>query len=219
MKTAIVIPAYNEESSIATVVEGVLPHGIPIVVDDRSSDKTAEIAEEAGAVVVRNAVRKGYDGSIQNGFERAASMKAEAVATIDGDGQHNPELLKDLLQPIHERSSFLVLGIRPKPARFSEHLFDLYTKIRFGVPDILCGMKAYRISLYHDYGCFDSCRSVGTELALHGLRRRLPFATVPVPILPRNGKSRFGVNMHAEYRILRAMILGILRDLRGTRRI
>jgi glycosyltransferase involved in cell wall biosynthesis len=218
LKTAVVIPAYNEASSIAGVVRGVAPYGTPIVVEDHCTDGTGDIAESAGAVVVRHTVTKGYDGAIQSGFEQAAAMGKDLVATIDGDGQHDPALLSRILDPIQRGEADLVLGIRPSPARLAERLFDLYTKVRFGVPDILCGLKAYRMTLYHEHGCFDRYGSIGTSLALYGLRKKVSFTMVKIPIRPRIGKSRFGIHLGADYRIFRAMVLAILTDAkRGAR--
>lgn len=219
MRTAVVIPAYNEASSIAEVVRGVAVHGTPIVVEDHCTDGTGDIAESAGAVVVRHKVNRGYDGAIQSGFEQAAAMGKDLVATIDGDGQHDPALLSKILKPIETGEVDMVLGIRPRPARFAESLFDFYTEIRFGVPDILCGMKAYRMTLYRECGYFDRYGSIGTSLALYGLRKKVPFTMVKIPIRPRMGSSRFGVYLGANYRIFRAMALAILTDARrGARR-
>ncbi len=214
MRTAIIIPAFNEAATIAEVVRGAAPFGTVVVVDDHSSDETGKRALSAGAEVVSLSENHGYEGALQEGFERAAKLGAEIVATIDADGQHDAATLESILAPIREGKADLVLGARPHAARFSEWLFGRYTRLRFGVDDILCGMKAYRIELFHDHGCFDATRSVGTELALAGLRRKVRFAVVPVPVRPRgSGKSRYGSFIRPNLRILRAMVRAMIADL------
>lgn len=215
MRTVIVLPAHNEAASIARVVQQVLPYGQPIVVDDGSTDATAALAGEAGATVVRLARNQGYERALEAGFARAETLAADAVVTFDADGQFEAGLLAGMLAPIAAGRADLVLGLRPRTARFSEWLFGRYTKLRYGVDDILCGVKAYRMELYRRHGRFDGGRSVGTELALAALRRGARFATVPVPVKPREeGPSRFGRGLRSNLRILTAMRLAICADLR-----
>lgn len=217
MKTAIVIPAFNESATIGKVVRDVAAHGLPIVVDDMSSDGTADIAADAGAEVVRRGKNGGYDAAIQSGFERAEALGMHAVSTFDADGQHMAEILADLFAPIRAGRVRLVLGIRPEKARFSEVLFGLYTRLRYGLPDILCGMKAYSMDLYREHGCFDSTRSIGTELALWALRAGEPFETVAAPTRKREGRSRFGSVVRGNLKILRAMFMAMAGGTGGRR--
>lgn len=214
MIVAIVIPAYNEAATIAGVVDSVSPHGMPIVVDDCSTDDTGTYALAAGAEVVRHQINHGYDGAIESGFSRAAELGAEIVVTFDADGQHDAGILTRILAPftIANIDIDMVIGVRPGFARFSERLFGLYTQLRYGLPDILCGLKAYRIELYQNQGHFDSSRSIGTELALAGLRQGVRWQSVMVPIQARQDESRFGSLLQANLRILRALALAIWAD-------
>ena len=216
MKVAIVIPAYNEAATIAGVVRDVAAFGTVIVVDDCSTDATAALAREAGAEVVSHDRNRGYDGALQSGFEKAAELDIDITATFDADGQHRATTLAAILEPLTDGRVDLVLGLRAEPARIAERLFSLYTRLRFGVGDILCGLKGYRMSLYHQHGRFDGSRSIGTELALYALKQGSSFATAPVPIHPRTaGSARFGGTLKANGRILRALFLAMMADLRG----
>lgn len=212
MKTAIVIPAYNEAATIAAVVRDVAGYGLPIVVDDQSTDETATLAEEAGATVVRRSANGGYDAALQSGFERADALGMDIVATFDADGQHVGEVLAKLLAPVRAGRVRLVLGTRPEAARMGEALFNYYTKWRYGVPDILCGMKGYAMTLYRQHGAFDTRASIGTELTLKALRTGEPFELLPVPIRPRQDTPRLGSVLRANKKILRALWL----DLSGA---
>ncbi len=96
-----VIPAFNEEAAIATVVEGMIRmlkatggEFEVIVVDDCSSDRTAEIAAECGAKVIRHARNRGYGASLKTGIRKA---KYGLIATADADGQHDADQLAGLL--------------------------------------------------------------------------------------------------------------------------
>ena len=216
MKLAIVIPAFNEAATIAAVIGGIATFGRVIVVDDCSTDDTAAIAAAAGAVVVRHAANQGYDGALGSGFAAAEAQGFEAVVTFDADGQHDAATLVEVLAAL-ERGATLVVGQRPRAARLAEALFNLYARWRFGVRDILCGLKAYRMTLYRQHGRFDASRSIGTELALAGLRRGVPVARVEVAIQPRADQPRLGSVMRANGRILRALLLALLTDLRNPR--
>jgi glycosyltransferase involved in cell wall biosynthesis len=215
VRAAIVIPAYNEAATIERVVAELLPFGTPIVVDDCSDDDTALLASRAGAQVVRHTKNGGYEAALQSGFEAADRLGMEAVVTFDADGQHQAETVARVLELLQDGNA-LVLGCRSQSARFSEALFSLYTRLRHGVSDILCGLKGYRIGLFQDYGHFDYTRSVGTELALWALRQRVPHAFVPVTVRPRQeGEARFGGALRANWRILRAMAAAVGADLQA----
>lgn len=207
---AIVIPAYNEEGTIARVVAEVLAHGQPIVVDDASGDRTRQAAEEAGAVVVRHEANQGYDGALNSGFAEAERRGFEYVVTLDADGQHDASLIRRFVELLQD-SCDLVVGIRPARARWGEKVFCFVARHVYGLRDPLCGMKGYRMSLYRRRGHFDCYRSIGTELSLFAARKRLQIAQVPVPILHRtDGATRFGRSWKAEWKILRALLRGLV---------
>jgi glycosyltransferase involved in cell wall biosynthesis len=209
LQVAIVIPAWNEAPTIERVVRSVMPGRTVIVVNDCSSDATAPIAAAAGAVVVNHTANLGYDGALQSGFEKAEELGMDIVVTFDADGQHDAAILDEIIQPLARDQADIVIGIRPQTARFSEALFGLYTWLRYGVSDILCGLKGYRIDLYKRRGHFDSYSSIGTELALAALAGGARIAVVPVPVHEREDRPRFGQGLRANGRILKAMWRGL----------
>ena len=102
----IIIPALNEEATIADVVQRV-PREIEgiagieiIVIDDGSTDRTAELARQAGAEVVSHTVNRGVGAAFATGVRTALEHKAEIVVNMDGDGQFDPADLPKLLEPI-----------------------------------------------------------------------------------------------------------------------
>ena len=213
-RAAIVIPAFNEADTIAAVVAGASRHGLPIVVNDGSTDATAELAKRGGADVVQLPGNRGYEGALDAGFARAAALGVDVAVSFDADGQFSEQALTEVLRPLLSGEASLVLGIRPRAARFGEACFSAYTRLRFGVPDILCGLKGYDMTLYRAHGCLDQSRLIGTELALASLRRGVRPRLVPVVVLPRVGISRFGRALSANARIFRAMFVAILADRR-----
>ncbi len=108
-----VIPAYNEEIAIGSVVLRAKKYvDRVIVVDDGSADKTAEIAELAGAEVIRLGKNCGKAHALMVGFERARELGCSVVVMLDGDGQHNPDEIPLLVEPVMKGEADLVIGSR-----------------------------------------------------------------------------------------------------------
>ena len=205
-RVGIVIPALNESGTIAGIVDAVRKYGIPIVVDDGSTDNTATLALQSGAVVVVHKKNKGYDAALNSGFKKAAELGSKIIITVDADGQHDPLLIQQFIDAIHQGAD-VVVGIRSRRQRFSEHFFAWYVYLRFGVNDPLCGMKAYRLGVYKALGYFDSYGSVGTELMIFAAKKKYHIRQIPFIVKERSGESKFGKMLTANYKIIRAMIL------------
>ena len=206
----IVIPALNESATIEGVVKAAGIHGIPIVVDDGSVDNTADIALEAGAVVVTHSQNNGYDCALNTGFIKAAELGVDMIITVDSDGQHDPDFIQKFIDMI-DAGGDVVVGIRNKRQRISEHVFAWYTNIRFGIKDPLCGMKAYRKSVYESLGHFDSYGSVGTELMIYAAKNHFKIRQVIIEVRERKGQSRFGQILSGNYKIMNALLFSLWR--------
>ena len=208
-KIIAVIPAYNEEKTVGSVVRGLKPHVSEIIlVDDHSSDKTAEAARAAGAVVIRQEKNLGYDASLNAGFKAAALRGADIFITLDADGEHDVRDVPRVLAPILSGTADISLGQRPRARHIAESIFSLYTRVHWGVPDALCGLKAYSRKVYDSVVHFDSVTSIGTELMIRGITRGFRFSLVPITLHSRAyDNSRFyAFNVRGNLRILRAMI-------------
>lgn len=201
---ALIIPALNEAASIGDVVARASAYGTPIVVDDGSSDATPDLARAAGAQVVSHARNLGYEAALETGFARAAELGVEVAVTMDADGQHNPSTIVTILKAL-DAGADVVVGVRDRKQRAAEHLFGWVSRLRWGIRDPLCGMKGYRMSVYRLRGCFDSCASVGTELAIFAAARKMKVVQVPVLTRGRVGRPRFGSGVRANWRLLRAL--------------
>ncbi len=211
----VIIPAYREGTTIGPVVASARIHAPVIVVDDFSPDDTGARAAAEGAVVLRNEVNRGYEGSLNNGFAKAQEMGFEYAVTLDADGEHDPSLLAEFGRLLTEEKIPLVLGVRPRKQRFAEIVMGLYVKARYGADDILCGMKGYQLRLVTEHGGFDLSRSIGTELAIDAMRRGIPFRQIGVHGQPRQDAPRFDRRFAANWRIFKALGTIIRQDLRS----
>lgn len=100
-RVVIVIPARNEEASVASVVSGVIarhPDFDVVVIDDASEDGTARAARAAGAKVLAAPIRLGYGGAVQTGFKYARARGYDLVVLMDADGQHDPAYVEALVE-------------------------------------------------------------------------------------------------------------------------
>ena len=118
-KILVIIPAYNEEAAISPLIERIRtlhPEIDLLIVNDGSSDRTVERVESCTLsgrkTVVSNAFNLGIGGTMQTGFQIAAIERYDVAVQLDGDGQHDPESLSDLLHPILTDQCDIVVGSR-----------------------------------------------------------------------------------------------------------
>lgn len=112
-KVAIIIPALNEEAALPPLLAEIPPDTVQwtIVVDNGSTDTTATVAEETGAIVAREPIR-GYGRACSRGFHTAQQLGADVLVFMDGDGSDDPADLALMLAPILERRADFVIGSR-----------------------------------------------------------------------------------------------------------
>jgi glycosyltransferase involved in cell wall biosynthesis len=109
----VLVPAFNEEGSVGTVVDEVVRHGYDVlVIDDGSVDRTADKARQAGAVVLRLPVNLGVGGALRGGFRYAVTHGYSTVVQCDADGQHDPAQIATLLDTMRAEHADMVVGSR-----------------------------------------------------------------------------------------------------------
>jgi len=115
MRALAIVPAWNEERDLPAVIAD-LRRAVPswdiCVVDDGSTDATAAVAREAGAVVLSLPINLGIGGAVQTGYLWARKQGYDVAAQIDGDGQHDPQYLAAALRPIATGTADFVVGSR-----------------------------------------------------------------------------------------------------------
>ena len=147
------IPCYNEELTIATIILKTKDHVDEVlVIDDGSTDDTAKIAQKAGATVITHKMNKGKAAGIKTGFKYALANNYEYVVTLDGDAQHNPNEIPMLLDTIKENGHDIILGVRygkntemPLWRKFGKRVLDYTTSFGNGgfVTDSQCGFRVF----------------------------------------------------------------------------
>lgn len=154
----VVLPAFNEEVSIGSIVLLTMRYcDNVIVVDDGSSDRTAEIARNAGANVLIHEVNKGKGVALKTGFTAAADLGADIIVTMDSDGQHNPAEIPRLVAPIRDGTAEMVNGSRylshtdkntPIYRRVGQTILDTATNMNSGlrITDSQSGFRAFAAS-------------------------------------------------------------------------
>ena len=172
------------------------------------------LAKECGAVVLRNEKNRGYDESLEMGFQEACQLGADVIVTCDADGQHRPEDLIRVLEPILQGSADVVAALRSRRPDFGERLFAFYTKNFFGVSDPLCGLKAYTREAYMTCGPFSYLHSIGTIVLLRAIRSGKRVSFVQITLNDRKDASRFYVRrLRGNVKVLAAFTRVFLRFL------
>jgi glycosyltransferase involved in cell wall biosynthesis len=123
-RVMVVVPAFNEAGAIAAVVRDAieaLPEAPVFVIDDCSSDATADIAQNAGAHIIRLPVHLGLGGCVQTGYKLAFERGYDYVLRIDGDGQHDPRDLPRILDALETTGVEVVIGSRFAGAAGAEY--------------------------------------------------------------------------------------------------
>lgn len=153
MKTIAVIPAYNEGSKVGNVILEALRYvDSVIVVDDGSSDNTAQIAKEAGAIVLVHLENCGAGAATMTGIDGARLLNADIVVTLDADEQHSSDDIPSLLKPIQDDRADIVFANRfgrrnriPFIRRLFNGIGNIITFAATGkwVSDSQCGFKAF----------------------------------------------------------------------------
>lgn len=154
----VILPAFNEEVSIGSIVllSRYYADNV-IVVDDGSSDRTAEIARKAGAEVIVHEVNKGKGVALKTGFAAADHLGADIIVTMDSDGQHNPAEIPKLIDPIIKGEADMVNGSRylnglgkntPSYRRIGQTILDGVTNLNSGlqITDSQSGFRAFSAS-------------------------------------------------------------------------
>jgi glycosyltransferase involved in cell wall biosynthesis len=192
-KVVAVIPAYNEERFIGSVVLKVRRYvDEVIVVDDGSSDDTYDVAACAGATVVAHACNQGKGQALNTGFRKAIEFDPVAVVTLDADGQHLPEELDHVLKPVLRDEADIVVGSRylertsdvPRHRVMGHWAFNALTNVTSGVKatDSQSGFRAFSRRAVERLAFSSAGFSVESEMQFLAADLGLRFVEVPITI-------------------------------------
>jgi glycosyltransferase involved in cell wall biosynthesis len=189
----VTIAAYNEAGVIARVIADVRHRGYPVVVvDDGSTDATAEAATQAGAVVICHPVNLGQGAALQTGIEFALAQGADCVVTFDADGQHRSDDIAALLKALSETKADFALGSRflgasidlPPSRRALLKAATLFTRLTTGlrVTDTHNGLRAMTRRGASHIALRQNRMAHASELLEQIARSGLSYVEVPVTI-------------------------------------
>lgn len=183
-KVIAAIPCFNTARSVAHVVSISSQYvDQVIVIDDGSNDDTAEKARQAGAYVISHGINRGYGEAIKSCFEAARKHEADILVTLDGDGQHNPEEIPNVIAPILSNQADMVIG-----SRFLSHQTNMpkYRRLGIGIITVLVnlgsttkvydaqsGFRAYSRKALNVISLKESGMSVSVEILIRGRRAGL----------------------------------------------
>ena len=221
----VIIPAFNEEQAIGKVLADI-PGDIAceiVVVDNNSSDATAEIARKAGATVVHE-LRRGYGFACLRGIEhvRATSQKADVIVFLDADYSDYPGEMADLVQPIIRKNYDLVIGSRlsGQGYRTAMSLHQI-----FGNRVVTTLIRLFYGACYTDLGPFraikfDKLLELGmtektygwtAEMQVKAAKHRFRYCEVPVSYRPRIGTSKISGTARGTFLASYSIVKTILR--------
>ncbi|MGD1060972.1 MAG: glycosyltransferase family 2 protein [Methanomassiliicoccales archaeon] len=207
-RTSVVIPAFNEELTIGSVVLGAkLISEQVIVVDDGSTDKTAAIAELAGAKVLRLEKNSGKANALMRGLRMQENANCDVVVLMDGDGQHRPEDIVSVIAPVMAGEADLVIGSRflsngnhvPKYRRFGQSILNSMTNLgaKVQVSDTQSGLRALSHKAIINLDFASEGYNIESDMIVHFADRGLRIKEAPISIrydVP-NGHKKGSISM------------------------
>lgn len=190
----VLIPAFNEELTIPMVVmlsKRYADH--VIVIDDGSSDRTRELATEAGAEVISHSINKGKAAAMMTGFERARDFNPKATVMIDADGQMDPDLIPNISSPVLQGMADLVIGSRyigrrvtdtPKHRRVGQKVLNKATTIgsSIEVTDSQSGYRALSLKALNNTNFNSEHFNIESEMITYFSEIGLKITEVPVTV-------------------------------------
>ena len=223
-RIAVLIPCYNEAQSIGKVVadfRAALPEAIVYVYDNNSTDDTAQIAAEAGAVV-RQEPRQGKGNVVRRMFRE---IDADCYLMADGDGTYPAQAALEMVQPVIEGRADMVIGDRLSTTYFSENKRPLHNsgnKLVRGlinrlwnvdIHDIMTGYRAFSRRFVKLFPVMSEGFEIETEMTIHALDKRFDIVEKPVEYSDRKEGSSKLNTMKDGFKILK-IILSLFKNYR-----
>jgi len=219
MNVVIIMPAHNEEKTIAGVIRKAKRYGKVVVVNDASKDKTDAVAKKAGAVVINRKANGGLGAALRTGFERALKMKCDVIITLDADGQHDPEDIPKFLEKIEEGYDFVLgnRGLREYPfiKKFGNFFLNRLTNFISGtnLKDTESGFRAFTKDALKRLYLKAERYEIAVEIIFEVGKNKLRTANVPIksPVYVKgvgviDGFKNFRYLMHRRKRKCRSYI-------------
>ena len=217
-KIAVLIPCYNEEKTIAKVVSDVkkfLPEAVTYVYDNNSTDRTVELATEAGAVI-RHEYAQGKGNVIRRMFRE---IDAECYLMIDGDDTYPLDCAREMVAKVLEHQADMVVGDRLSSTYFTENKRPFHnfgnSLMRAGInglfhsdiKDIMTGYRAFSYEFVKTFPVFSKGFEIETEMTIHAVNYNMQVENVVVEYRDRPQGSESKLNTYSDgFRVIRKML-------------
>lgn len=193
MKTLILIPAYNEALAIKKVISDIQDAGFDVlVINDGSSDQTAKVAQDSGAIVLSHKINRGQGASILTGIKYAEINDYEIIVFFDADGQMMAKEIKKVVEPILKDEADVVLGSRflgeakniPLAKLITLKLALLFTRITTGLKltDTHNGFQAWQMSALKKINLSQDRQAYASELLQEIAEHSIKYKEIPVTV-------------------------------------
>jgi len=224
-RLTVVIPAHNEAENIGAVLAS-MPRvvlGLPVaclVVDDASEDRTGEVARKEGAMVARLPIRRGQGMALRVGYEIGLRLGGTVIASIDADGQHDPDELATVIGPIVAGQADMVVGSRLKGTFEKEsHARHLGMRLLSGVTSLLYGARISDVSSGYRATTAELMQRLeleqdqySSEILVEALRHKARIVEVPITVRARaSGTSKKPATLKYGFRFTKVILQTWLR--------
>lgn len=186
----IIIPSYNEQKNIGSVVKKTIQLGYKnvLVVDDGSKDLTKKTAENAGAKTIRHKINLGKGSAAKTGCDYAINKGAKIIILMDGDGQHKPKDIPRFIKTMKEKNVDMVFGYRqidnnmPGVMRFGNFFISISTKIIQGIKirDTQSGFRCIKAEAYKKIRWQSTDYSMESEMISNAAKHKLKYAEIEI---------------------------------------
>ena len=225
MKTAILIPCYNEASTIEKVVsdfKNKMPHADVYVYDNNSTDNTAEIAKNAGAIV-RHEYRQGKGNVVRSMFQ---DITADCYIMVDGDDTYPAEAAAEFEEIILNKQADMVIGDRLSSTYFEENdrrfhntgnrlvRKSINTFFKSDLHDIMTGMRAFNYDFVKSFPIRSREFEIETEMSVFALMNNFKIKEIPIEYRDRMEGSESKLNTYRDGFKVIMMIFSLIRDQR-----
>jgi len=225
MKTAILIPCYNEAATIEKVVndfKDIMPHAEIYVYDNNSTDNTAEIAANAGAIV-RHEYRQGKGNVVRSMFQ---DITADCYIMVDGDDTYPAEAALDFEAIILDKKADMVIGDRLSSTYFEENdrrfhntgnrfvRKSINTFFKSDLHDIMTGMRAFNYDFVKSFPIRSKEFEIETEMSVFALMNNFKIKEIPIEYRDRQEGSESKLNTYSDGLKVIRMIFSLIRDQR-----
>ncbi len=200
MRWCVLIPARNESAAIGRVVAGLVQQDTEVlVIDDGSTDQTAQAARASGARVLSRGGVRGKGAALREGFTWAIARGYDAVVTMDADGQHAPEDARLLVKAADATDADLIIGNRmrqpkrmPPLRRWTNRVMSAVLSLlaRRWVPDSQCGLRLIRCDLLRRCRLRADHYEIESELVLEAARLKARISSIPIRSIYRREQSQ-----------------------------